>query len=316
VFIMALCLAVFIVLWKRDKKLFFWASWYAILLLPVMNIIPFPSLMNDRYLYLPLIGVFTLLVLLLRKHAGVWITVFLIAAITAGCVFLNVKRQRFWSQPVSVWLETQWSGPSVFWGGENAVPDQTKSYDLRLGENYLYKKGDPDLAIECFEKALAAPASGQSAENPDTHQGLGLAYLQKGSLRKSVYHLKRAVSLEPGRAAFHGNLAIAFVQQGDLGPAMQEFKTAIARNPLDPTFHNNYASVLEGQGQVKEAEQEFLEAVRLDPDFAEPLFNLGLYYSDMKEWEKARLYWSRLLKAHPEHESVPYVKARLKAFPQ
>lgn len=67
VLIMTLCLSVFIVLWKRDKKLFFCASWYAILLLPVMNIIPFPSLMNDRYLYLPLIGVFTLLALLLRK---------------------------------------------------------------------------------------------------------------------------------------------------------------------------------------------------------------------------------------------------------
>jgi hypothetical protein len=38
------------------RKAAFWIGWFFISLSPMLNIIPFPSLMQDRYLYVPLIG--------------------------------------------------------------------------------------------------------------------------------------------------------------------------------------------------------------------------------------------------------------------
>ncbi|MDX2168693.1 MAG: hypothetical protein SF182_16595, partial [Deltaproteobacteria bacterium] len=48
----------------------FWLAWFGIALAPMLNIVPFPTLMQDRYMYLPLVGLLGALATALdRLHA-------------------------------------------------------------------------------------------------------------------------------------------------------------------------------------------------------------------------------------------------------
>ena len=45
---------------RRRVRLAFWVLWFGITLGPMLNLIPFPSLIQDRYMYLPLVGLLVL----------------------------------------------------------------------------------------------------------------------------------------------------------------------------------------------------------------------------------------------------------------
>ena len=58
-------------LYRRNRGLFFWCSLIPIGLLPVSNIIPLVTLMNDRYLYFPMLGFAAIVAHLLIFEPGV-----------------------------------------------------------------------------------------------------------------------------------------------------------------------------------------------------------------------------------------------------
>ena len=62
-----LMLSVLVVWLRCAKASFFWAAFFLLLLAPVMNIVPLPVVMACRYVYLPQIGVWTLLACLIER---------------------------------------------------------------------------------------------------------------------------------------------------------------------------------------------------------------------------------------------------------
>ncbi len=283
-------------LWHKDRKLCFWAAWYFILLLPVMNFVPFPSLMNDRYLYLPMIGFFTLLLMLLKRFGkGIGLAVFLLV-IGFGFIFLNVNRQQVWAHSEKLWLETQ-----------AMIGEKHQSPYINLGMYYLRER-QIDKAIEQFEKVKSM------FDDPKAYDGLGIAYFEKGDLEKSISYFKQAVAKAPRQAGVHSNLAMAYEKKEDFEAALEEFRQAAALDSRDPKYRNNLGSIFIKMGRDADAERELREALKVDPDFADTLYNLGLLLSRQRRLKEAREYWSRLLAIHPDHEKAGEVKLKMKDF--
>ncbi len=295
-------------LFFKDRKLFFWGCWYLILLLPVMNFVPFPSLMNDRYLYLPMIGIFTLLFVLLKRYAGVGVTTGVIFISAVACAFLNFHRQDTWSSRLHVWVETGWSrAKTPGWESlKERLVKQGENSEIYQAQQELFEKHEVNKAIQRFQKVL------EQSRDPEAYDGLGIAYAQKGDMERAIYYFRKAIEVNPREAAFHGNLAAAYVQDKELQSAMNEFLKAIALDPRDPVHHSNFAALLAGIGNPA-AGKEFLEAVRLAPDSAEALFNAGFYYHQRKQFGEARKYWAHLLELYPNHENAAYIKAQFVA---
>ena len=281
-------------LWIKDRKLGFWAAWYFILLLPVMNLVPFPSLMNDRYLYLPMIGFFTALLVLLKRFAGLIPMATILLASIFSLIFLNVKRQEVWAHSESLWLETQ-----------AMTQKKHQSPYINLGMYYLRQK-QIDKAIEQFEQVKSM------FDDPKAYDGLGIAYFEKGDLETAVSYFKQAVAKAPNEAGVHSNLAMAYEKMEDFDSALGEFRQAAELDSQDPKYRNNLGSIYMKMGKDAAAEQAFGEALREDPDFADALYNKGLLLSKQSRLKEAKEYWSRLVAIHPAHHKAAEVKSQMK----
>jgi len=287
-----LMLGLCVFLWARSKDLFFWFTWYFILLLPVMQIVPIPGggLMQERYLYLALIGFFVFLFLCIKQRIGMGLTIFVLSLFLSGFIFLNLRRQDTWATPEALWEKTKTSME-----GEHSSPYHN------MGMQYLRQKR-PDMAIPEFEKAIAV------LEDPQSYNGLGLAYEQKGDYEEAVRNYELAIRMKPQDAGFHNNLSIVYKAQEKYELSLEEIRTAITLDPDEPEYHNNLGTLLAQMKIYAESEKAFLRALDIDLEHADSLYNLGMVYFVTGELEKAQITWESLLKAHPRYQRIETVK--------
>lgn len=285
--------------YRLEKKYFFWGAWYFILLLPVMNIVPFPSLMNDRYLYLPLAGMLTLVFLLLNRFLGPRGVIALLFLALAGFVPLNLKRQAVWADSKSLWLETQ-----------TQTGDRHSTPFINLGMKYL-QEGKLDEAVEQFNKAL------QVSDRAAAYSGLGIASMNRGDTEKAEFYLKKAIekgedaSRQKELSGYHANLGLVYMDQKKFDLARQKFEDAIRIDPTDPGHYSNLGTLYKETGRRAEALKEYMKGLNADPGSAVVLYNLGLLYFEGNNIPEAEKYWNRLIQAHPEDSRVPIVKKNL-----
>lgn len=71
VLLIVILIASWVYLYRRNRGLFFWSSLIVIGILPVSNIIPIETLMNDRYLYFPMIGFAALVAYIPNFNSGI-----------------------------------------------------------------------------------------------------------------------------------------------------------------------------------------------------------------------------------------------------
>lgn len=134
-------------LYLKDRKLFFWYSLFFIGLLPVSQIIPIVTLMNDRYLYFPMIGLAGLVSSgyqwfigleypkILGRVLSILIIVFVVALSWASAV------------RTSVWKDTI----TLFRDATQKAPEERDPWS-RLAEGYV-ATGDMKSARMYYEKS-------------------------------------------------------------------------------------------------------------------------------------------------------------------
>ena len=281
------------VLYKRDRKLFFWAAWFLIAFFPYSNIIPFNVFMQERYLYLPLVGFSMVFTELIRKRLGAFRTLIFLFFCLLVFVILNVRRQEVWAVPEKLWLETQ-----AMTQGRHSAPHHN------LGMQYLRKKL-PDKAIPEFEKAL------QVTKDPESYNGLAMAYEQKGELDKSVQYYGLVIQHFPHNAGAHNNLSIVYKKMGRYNEALAEIREAVTLEPMEPEHHNNLGTLLAKLGMMDEAEAAFKRALEIDPDDADGLYNLGMLYFAKQKFDKAVQSWENLLKLYPDYHLKEHIQGML-----
>jgi tetratricopeptide (TPR) repeat protein len=217
---------------RGNRRLAFWLLFYAIALLPVSQVVPLVTLMNDRYLYFPLLGfaaffagVVTLLADSLPARWG--------RGVVAGALLLLLplpllahRQAAVWENATTLWrhaVDVQ-PGASLAWLGyghalmTDGYPREALAALLRSYELYPEDE-DTLLNLGLLYKRLQAPLAGRpyllqlTRANPRHFGGLvtlGENYRMTRDYGAAEGAFRAALALRPGDATVLGHLATLY----------------------------------------------------------------------------------------------------------
>jgi len=156
-------------------------------------------------------------------------------------------------------------------------------------------------------------AVAKSPNKSRPHLALGVALNQVGRGGEAIEELRKAADLNPKAGEPHLNLGYIYFGQGKLEEAIQAFQKAIVLSPrLLPEGHNNLGTVYLRQGRKAEGVRELQLALAERPLYARPYCNLGNFYEQEGDIDKAIAYMEKAARLEPEY--VPVHKALLRLY--
>ena len=178
-------LPVLIVFLKRNRLVVFSIAWILISLFPTSNIlVPINGLLFEHWLYLPMVGVWLLIMWLglklARKHKIYsYLFVLLLLSYFVLLSSKTIRQNRIWSDPITFYNYTLKLAPT--------------SYRLlnNLGMAYADKNAHEE-AIRVYQLAISVNPS-----NAVAYHNLGNTYKAVGDKQKAMSNFEKAILLQP-----------------------------------------------------------------------------------------------------------------------
>ena len=229
-----------VLLYRRRRPLFFWFALFFIGLIPVSQIVPIVTLMNDRYLYFPMLGAASFLGMVAFGDK-VWSELSpspKALAVPLIFLFMTVALAAASVRRVGVW----WDSATLWGDAVRKAPNLALTHDS-YGEGLL-QQGDIDEAVGQFMIALSLDKArdgiqedaGERNARADTHNNLGTAYGMKGLADAAIDQFSTAIRLNPGFAKAYYNLGNGLMHKGMFAEALQCFEIAVRLEPANPAL--------------------------------------------------------------------------------
>jgi len=236
--------------------------WYFGTLVPVIGLVQVGAqAMADRYTYLPLVGVFIMVVWSFKALLdgclacrAIW--GFVSAGILIVLIFLTQIQ-------VSYWKDT----PTLFGRALRSTERNFMAHQV-LAE-WMVRAGDPTGAENHYREAIRIKPVFTSAYNH-----LGHLLMTQGKQDEAGRLLEKALQIDPTYAPAMRNLGDVRMRQGRSEEAIPLYRKALLHGDEDHELLNNYGVALFLKGEKKEAVLKIREALRLKPDYAEARDNL------------------------------------------
>jgi tetratricopeptide (TPR) repeat protein len=239
-------------LYRADRRGAFWPLFSCLALLPVAQIVPLVTLINDRYLYFPLIGVAGLLAFgIQRARAGLRVPPVLlqagVAALLLVFALLSFARIDVWRSGITLWRDTVVKSPKLALAWE------------ALGEaNHYTARPDRAAAEHAYRQALVlSPASDISRYN------LAVLYMDEHDYAKAEIVLRELLQRSPqhimGLTAF-GDLAL---HRADYGEAERRYRQALDLQPDAVQVLQKIGNLMVLVGRLDEARNALLKVEKL-----------------------------------------------------
>jgi tetratricopeptide (TPR) repeat protein len=299
----AVCVGAVVVafLWRRTRPLFFFTGFFFVALAPTANvIILIGSIMAERFMYLPSVGlagcVAVALGALNRRFAvtrplAAQVTWIAVGAASLALAARTYARNFDWHDERSLWTSTV-----------AVCPDVARAH-MNLGHALAQKREGLPQAIAEYRTALRI-----LPDYAQAHYNLGIALAQEGKLPEAIVEYEATLRIQPESADAHNNLGIALSQTaGRMPDAIAEWKTTLRFQPDHAIAHYNLGNALsQTPGGIEDAVAEWQAALRTQPDLADVHYNLGNYYSNIPgraseaiaEYEAAVLIQPDFAEAH------------------
>jgi cytochrome c-type biogenesis protein CcmH/NrfG len=235
---------------RRGGATPFWALFGVVALLPVSQVVPLVTLMNDRYLYVPLLGAGALfgtaVTLASGRLAGNWRSVPVIAGglLLLGLTCLTWQRVQVWENAATLWQDAVRKEPacSLAWFGlghallyngnlPGALAATHRSHQLNPGDEEVL------VSLAFIHQRLGQPLQGRpylirlQELNPRHLKGLlnlGDNYCMTGEYGAAAAAFERGLAVQPGSAELLERLAGALLKGGRPGPAIARYREALA----------------------------------------------------------------------------------------
>ena len=236
--------------------------WYLGTLIPVIGIVQVGyQSMADRYTYIPLIGIFVMLVwglfsLLGRHPAGRYIFIPSSIAIILVLMWTSWVQAGYWKNSITLFSHAL------------AVTKNNYIAQNNLGVA-LFNDGNIEGSIRHYHEALNIKPDYVTARN-----NLVIALIREKKYDDAITQCRELLRLTPTYAQAHYNLGLALSALGKTDEAIREYSKAIELNPMDAEAHNNLGVVLESQGKFAESLSHFRKALRINPELAKARTNL------------------------------------------
>ncbi len=257
----AVIIAITFATFKNQKKFPFlcvgWA-WFLISLLPVIGIIQVGSQrMADRYTYLPLIGIFVIVVwtlaeLLPRRICAVIATLALVASLAA-----TEFQLQFWQNDLM-----------LFQRAASVTDRNILAYD-HVADGFA-KRNEPEKALSTYEQALAL-----HPEDVDLMNNYGQLLARFRRFDEAIVQFRKVLAAKPAHARAYCNLGAVLLTVGQKEEGRRLLTKALELAPDDEEVHINFANVLLEEGKTAEALSHYLEAVRVAPKSAIAHYRAG-----------------------------------------
>jgi tetratricopeptide (TPR) repeat protein len=247
--------------------------WYLGTLVPVIGLVQVgDQAVADRYAYVPLIGIFVMVVWRAadwadgKKISLSWRTA-VVAIVLCALSFLTWRQVGYWRSDFDLWPHTLEASP------DNPLGEQNFG-DALLGD------GRAEEALPFLEKAAKL-----NTRDPDRHANLGADLMLLGNLHDAVAEYQAAIPLTSNatlQARYYESLATLCDMLGDYltmrdnyrqalkldpqqGPGMIErISRDIADQPTGPRYLQ-LGVLLQETGKLSEAQAAYEQALKLDP---------------------------------------------------
>jgi protein O-mannosyl-transferase len=263
------CLAAYSL--KRTREAVFWSLFFAITALPVLQ---FQRLLGeavaaDRYVYIPAIGLFCLLVLglrvLLRRKSLAQLIPAVCLTIYLPLAMLSWDRSKVWHDDITLWTSLARQQPSLelpfnqrasayVERGDypSAVADFKRVVEInpRFSSNFnnlasAYGSwGKEDSAIACLDRAIAI-----RPDDPEYYKNRGIAYVLTGNFPKAADDFTQAIGLKPDYAEAFNGRAVAYLAMGKRQQSLKDITKARELGfAVDPDL---YSRIIRAAGNKK-----------------------------------------------------------------
>jgi protein O-mannosyl-transferase len=235
----------------------FAAAWLWLPLVPLLSLslIPGDSLVHDRNLYLPSVGLAILAALALRsvhwrglpERGNLAIQGILTAALAVVFVILATLQSVVWADDLLLYSR-----------GLAVVPNSSNlKTDLA---NVMAERGQNDAAVRLYEEVLARDPTHRGA-----NYNLGYLDYRLGRLDEAEKNLRRALAVDPGNPGVLVFFGLTELKKGRLDEAEPALQQAVKIDPDAQGVHFALGMVLKLKGKFSAALEEFKRELAVDP---------------------------------------------------
>ncbi|HTX36433.1 MAG TPA: tetratricopeptide repeat protein, partial [Bryobacteraceae bacterium] len=257
---------------RAQKPALFFLVFFFVAISPTSNLIVFVgSIMAERFLYLPSVGLAGCVVAAvyyalgrqtpLRRPPTARVAGAALCLVCLAFAARTYARNQDWKDELSLWTSAV-----------TVSPASAKAH-YNLANTLEILPGRLPEAIAEYRAALRIDP------NPaDVHYNLANALSAiPGQLPEAVAEYQAALRVEPDRVEAHNNLANALARlPGRLPEAIAEYRTALRIRPASAEVHHNLANaLLRLPGGLSEAIDEYQASLRIDPDHADTHLHLA-----------------------------------------
>jgi ATP-dependent Clp protease ATP-binding subunit ClpC len=169
------------------------------------------------------------------------------------------------------------------------------------GNDYFYKN-DYENAKKCFLQVIEKDPSHSKAM-----QKLAKIESNSNNIDKAIEYYENSLKIESGEPAIWNDLGNLYYDKGDFNGAIRCYKKAIEEDDKYYwAFYNIGLALNElypnDPQKAKEALDWFNKAVEINDNYYPALNEIGLYYLDLKEYDKAEEYFNKSIAANERYK--------------
>lgn len=238
--------------------------WYLGTLVPVIGLVQAGwQAMADRYTYIPLIGIFVIVV---------WGAAEVAAAIPGGRkILIAAGAAALMAFSTATWFQLRWWRDSATLFSRALALDRENYMAHGLLGNSLAMQHKYPEAIAHYSEALRL-----KPDEVDFIGNLGSALYRMGKTEEAIEQYSRALAIDPNEPYALKNLGLALYDRGEFAEALARFEKARAKTPEDLTLLCARANALARTGKYQESIGSYRQVLSKEPENTEALFGLGL----------------------------------------
>jgi protein O-mannosyl-transferase len=239
--------------------------WFLGMLVPVIGLVQVGGQgWADRYVYLPSIGFFVVVVWAgaewAERHSSVKLLVPILGAVLAAVTWREIH----------YWKDTG----TLF---KRAMEVTTDNYvAMTLVGTAEEDKGNLNEAIGCYRQALAS-----KPKYPEAHFFLARALNEQQHTAEAMSEYREALRLQPSFTAAHIMFGLLLAKEKKVDEAISQYQAALQTDPESAVAQSDWGTALVAQGHWQESIPHYEEALRLDASLAQAHGNLGVDYLRM-----------------------------------
>jgi len=314
------------VLGRRRPYLIMGWLWFLGTMVPVIGLVQVGiQSMADRYTYVPLIGLFIMVVwgiadLADERLPQLWRGRALAAGAAVSlvlCAALTIRQVHFWRNSETLFKRAvqvtrnnylAHNNLGFYYSGKGRLAEAMEQYrqSLKIKPDYEDALNNLGYALAGQRKfAEAIPLYEQALrirpKHGEVHNNLGNALSETGRVDEAIQHYLIALQQNPEHADAHNNLGIALAMKGKLDEAITHFHAALRYKPNYASAHSNLGNAFAVERKFDEAIREFQESLRLKPDEAQPHNNLGNVLMEQGRVGEAIGHYREALRLNPDN---------------